>query len=158
MDRRDEIRRDRRGGRGRGWLEGPSRGHGSMVDISARKNGRRIKYLGGISGRRSASPKGPPRRGAQRLWVTGVHGRGALAHVPVGANIVNKSRILYTRRRKQAGRCRLGGSAWAGRGAPSPSFHLGSLGPPTILKISKLIFLDCISFIVFSQCVVLEIF
>lgn len=25
-----------------------------------------------------------------------VHGRAALAHVPIGANIVNKSRILYT--------------------------------------------------------------
>lgn len=72
---------------------------GSMVDISGRKNGRRIKYLGGISGRRSASPKGAP----SRLWASGYTDARALAHVPVGANIVNKSRILYTRRSGKQG-------------------------------------------------------
>lgn len=70
-----------------------------MVDISGRKNGRRIKYLGGISGRRSASPKGAP----SRLWASGYTDARALAHVPVGANIVNKSRILYTRRSGKQG-------------------------------------------------------
>lgn len=68
-----------------------------MCDISARKNPPGIKYLRRISeaeGRRRR--KGSYRRGTERLWVTRyAHARRAV-HARVGANIVNKSRILYT--------------------------------------------------------------
>lgn len=63
---------------------------------------RLIKILGNkispedLGGRRSSSPKGAPLPGYSTFMGDQIHIREGPAHARVGANIVNKSRILYT--------------------------------------------------------------
>lgn len=63
---------------------------------------RLIKILGNkispenLEGRRSSSPKGAPSSGYNAFMGDQIHICEGPAHARVGANIVNKSRILYT--------------------------------------------------------------
>lgn len=63
---------------------------------------RLVKILGNkispedLGGRRSSSPKGVPSLGYSAFMGDQIHICEGAAHARVGANIVNKSRILYT--------------------------------------------------------------